>query len=811
MISDKLGERLPVKNFKILLFAFLIVSCSTLEHQAERYPAGGSSTSNFCRQVIRNLFGNNQEIIAEDLGSTPFYRDVIQKRENVFSKSDFTPEQLERLKRSSDFDGEKFANRDDLKYIDTAHLLIHGTEVEIQHHLKSMDYRQLRGFLSFARQQRLDFSDPNLFILLRRKPYGNEAKSFEEAVNTARAYYVSPRGEADTYIKQKDAYRIIVNRAEGDFDESKIPELIKYYRMNTEDLDKTLKRYGVKRLQALSELSRQFNGDYRTVLYFDIRGEEEYLDAVSDFGYVFGKVERILREKEEALVKKKEMAEAAKRAAREQSGDPLPDEELDKIVKTTELSVREDTFKFDENISDQDLVLSLLQIRSTGRLTLTPEPVKQALMKMRGFEDESMLLKDEIQLALMNMFRDNLPEEDVSYIMGNTLKATKDLLEASVKKGGWGSEDEGARDMHRGWAWRLLPDDDPAWKDPEYLRLSMLVTNASGGGLSAQDKSLYHKIKDLMMREWKKLDSKFYPAEFTTTGSDANNLLYAQALKAARRKHGDSVKDAEILFFDELYGGVRGKMAGVGYHGMGRQAGQSLDEFKLPTAKTYDMNPTDPEEIKRLDEVEADVLKQIREKVEKYAESDTPIGGLFFEAMQANKKGVNFFRPSFLLKVQELCAELRIPVMVDEIMAGGGRTGKMWSHEHYPDFLPDIITFGKGMQVAGVATRGSGPQGPVTQEAVVESMLKAWVVMKTINDRNLLENATEMGKYIVKRARELSGDVEPSLDYSYARGMGMMIWPGNGRGQTRGAEGRLFPYLTMTREEVDEVLPKPSN
>jgi 4-aminobutyrate aminotransferase-like enzyme len=36
-----------------------------------------------------------------------------------------------------------------------------------------------------------------------------------------------------------------------------------------------------------------------------------------------------------------------------------------------------------------------------------------------------------------------------------------------------------------------------------------------------------------------------------------------------------------------------------------------------------------------------------------------------------------------------------IPLCIDEIQGGFGRTGKLWAHEHYPGLKPDFITIGK--------------------------------------------------------------------------------------------------------------------
>lgn len=61
----------------------------------------------------------------------------------------------------------------------------------------------------------------------------------------------------------------------------------------------------------------------------------------------------------------------------------------------------------------------------------------------------------------------------------------------------------------------------------------------------------------------------------------------------------------------------------------------------------------------------------------------------------------------YLEGVRELCDEFGIVMICDEVMAGFGRTGKMFAFEHY-NVKPDIVTFAKGVtcgyvQLGGVA------------------------------------------------------------------------------------------------------------
>lgn len=52
--------------------------------------------------------------------------------------------------------------------------------------------------------------------------------------------------------------------------------------------------------------------------------------------------------------------------------------------------------------------------------------------------------------------------------------------------------------------------------------------------------------------------------------------------------------------------------------------------------------------------------------------------------------------PYFLQELREVCSENGTLLIVDEIQAGCGRTGKLWAFEHY-GIEPDILTLAKGM------------------------------------------------------------------------------------------------------------------
>ncbi|MFT6069991.1 MAG: acetylornithine/succinyldiaminopimelate/putrescine aminotransferase [Bacteriovoracaceae bacterium] len=776
-----------------------------------------SEASSFCRKLVRDLFQANDSIKALDLKEIftdkrrlSEFEALTEGRPERFEKSLFSETELKYL-ADTKFPIEESAFRLSLKHLDDLHLLTSATEAELQHFFKGLPNSELKElFYMLSDNPSFNLASPHWDLLFRRRASSEvRRRSFTEIKEVMESFYVSPRGEAKTRAEKLSSYLLLVNRAESDFDESLIPELIKLYRMSAEELTQHFEKMPLEELKKYSEVSRQFNEKYKKIYFFDIVTRDESLRPADDLGYVFSMAQKEIRTREETALLEKKALEAAEADKKEEALKAAFLENPQGIVKDTPLTLREDSFHFHDEISDQDLLLAYISFQSNGKLILLAEPVKKVFLEMAEETSEEALNTSEAKKLILKKFLEKVEKEDLNFVFGKNVAGVKKSMGVMNEVVSRYSEyPEGAKNMQRGWAWRLLADDDEIWNDPEYLQLTVRFSNAFGGGLSATSRNEYSMIKNTFMNEWKQLSPEFSPVAFTQTGSDANNLFYTVALDNVRRTLNREAKDAEILFLDGVYGGVRGKISGAGYHGMGKEVAPNLDEFKIPSPRTLSFNPTDPEEISRLEGIEADALKAIKEKFLAAKESDKPVGGFFLESIQATSDGVWFFRPVFLKQVQELCKELQIPIFADEILAGGGRSGKFWAHEHYPGFSPDYVSFGKGLQVAGVAAKRHSSINPlVTQEAQIESMLKSTMILKRVRTGNLMENARVMGQYLLNKLLKTNppeaGVVGNPRDAT--RGIGMMIYPGRARTSVMNAEGRLFPYLSITKEEIDEL------
>jgi taurine--2-oxoglutarate transaminase len=68
---------------------------------------------------------------------------------------------------------------------------------------------------------------------------------------------------------------------------------------------------------------------------------------------------------------------------------------------------------------------------------------------------------------------------------------------------------------------------------------------------------------------------------------------------------------------------------------------------------------------------------------------------------------------SYMQGLRALCDHYGILMICDEVMAGFGRTGKMFGFEHYPGVLPDLVTFAKGVTGAFIPLSGVASRQPI--------------------------------------------------------------------------------------------------
>lgn len=185
--------------------------------------------------------------------------------------------------------------------------------------------------------------------------------------------------------------------------------------------------------------------------------------------------------------------------------------------------------------------------------------------------------------------------------------------------------------------------------------------------------------------------------------------------------------------------------------------------------------------------------------------------------------GYNIASRQFIQNLRRCADKYDVPLILDEVQSGMGRTGKWWAFEHY-GVVPDIMSAAKALQVG--MTAYNSRLDPEDQGALsstwgggsrIDMAIGAKIIQVIKNDR-LLNNASAMGARLKKGLQELVG----KGGLADVRGIGLMIGIEFESKQSRD-EGlmrafkkgllllpagqkamRVIPPLTITEEEVNE-------
>jgi 4-aminobutyrate aminotransferase len=162
-----------------------------------------------------------------------------------------------------------------------------------------------------------------------------------------------------------------------------------------------------------------------------------------------------------------------------------------------------------------------------------------------------------------------------------------------------------------------------------------------------------------------------------------------------------------------------------------------------------------------------------------------------------------------------------IPLIIDEIQAGLGRTGKWWCYEHY-GITPDILTSAKALRIGATIanekyfSNESGRISSTWGEGNALSSAMGALTIQVIRDENLLKNAHQMGVYLKGCLLDLG--------FQNVRGKGLMVafdledhGSRNSFVAAAAKKGlllmgcgiksvRLLPPLNVTKREIDICL-----
>ena len=97
------------------------------------------------------------------------------------------------------------------------------------------------------------------------------------------------------------------------------------------------------------------------------------------------------------------------------------------------------------------------------------------------------------------------------------------------------------------------------------------------------------------------------------------------------------------------------------------------------------------------------------------AVAENKIAGIMMEMVQG-EGGVIALTEEFVQQAAAICTQLDIPLIVDEVQTGNGRTGKLYAFQHY-GICPDLVSTAKGLG-------GGLPLGATLMSEKVQDVLK---------------------------------------------------------------------------------------
>ena len=173
------------------------------------------------------------------------------------------------------------------------------------------------------------------------------------------------------------------------------------------------------------------------------------------------------------------------------------------------------------------------------------------------------------------------------------------------------------------------------------------------------------------------------------------------------------------------------------------------------------------------------------ELLEKTLVREGHIGAVILEPIPAGG-GVIVFPNDYLPGLKQICRRHNVLLILDEVVTGFGRTGKMFCCQHY-DVVPDMLVIGKGFTsgyAAGAAVivaehfniyDPTNPKETRQVHSLSGSPLTCAAAISNINiilREKLTENARKMGQYLLEGLQELQ---EKSEIIGDVRGKGLLV------------------------------------
>ncbi|MCH2448927.1 MAG: aspartate aminotransferase family protein [Gracilimonas sp.] len=209
------------------------------------------------------------------------------------------------------------------------------------------------------------------------------------------------------------------------------------------------------------------------------------------------------------------------------------------------------------------------------------------------------------------------------------------------------------------------------------------------------------------------------------------------------------------------------------------------------------------------------------------AAADEDTIAIAFETIQGSG-GVNMIDAEFMQKTRQLCDDLNILMIIDEVQCGVGRSGKFYAYQHF-DVMPDIVASAKalagGVPIGAIMVKeevasafGFGDHGTTFGGNPFTTHV-ANAALDAIEEEHLVEQAQEKGAFMMNLLKENLSE-NPSV--KDIRGLGLMIGVELNRparpvvdkmfehsvlgNAAHGTVVRFLPPLVITIEQIERMV-----
>jgi len=237
-------------------------------------------------------------------------------------------------------------------------------------------------------------------------------------------------------------------------------------------------------------------------------------------------------------------------------------------------------------------------------------------------------------------------------------------------------------------------------------------------------------------------DPDNYRTFLLTTGSEACENCIKLAKTYGLEKHGPH-KKYTVSFNNAFHGRTMGSQLAGGM--------EKLKTWMVDRDQTFVQVPF-PDGYKNEDQSFDLFLRTLDEK----GVAPKEIAGVISESYQGI--GPDFFPVEYAQQLEAFCREHDIILIMDEVQAGFGRTGKMFCFEHY-GIKPDLIACGKGVTSSLPLAAAIGrkdimnlyPPGSMTSthSASPLPVVAAVENLKILLSEGIVEHAAQMGEILM--------------------------------------------------------------